>query len=283
MEIALESAIPTYAGGLGVLAGDLIRSAADQGLPMVGVTLLHRKGYLFQKLDPEGRQHEENVAWPIHDHLELLDAKASVEIEGRTVSLRAWRYRVAGSNGSEVPVLLLDTDVEGNDPGDRALTDHLYGGDARYRLCQEVVLGIGGVRMLKSLGMARPARYHMNEGHSAFLAVEVFGEELQTGVDPAEALERTKRRCVFTTHTPVPAGHDRFPVDLVWNVLGPDLVGTLRAMNCCEGEVNLTLLGFQLSHYVNGVTKRHSLESRSMFPGYPVGAITNGVHAATWT
>ena len=283
MEVALENSIPTYAGGLGVLAGDTLRSAADQGLPMTGVSLVHRKGYFFQRLDPEGRQHEEDVAWPIHDHLEPLDARATVEIEGRTVSIRAWRYRVAGANGSEVPVLLLDTDVEGNDPFDRTITDHLYGGDAHYRLCQEVVLGIGGVRMLRSLGMPRPTRYHMNEGHSAFLAVEVFGEELQSGADRTEALERTRRRCVFTTHTPVPAGHDRFPVDLVWKVLGPGPVGALRAMNCCEDVVNMTLIGFQLSHYVNGVTKRHSQESRMMFPGYPVGAITNGVHSGTWT
>jgi starch phosphorylase len=283
MEIALENSIPTYAGGLGVLAGDTLRSAADQGLPMVGITLVHRKGYFFQRLDAEGRQHEENVAWPIHDHLEALDARATVEIEGRTVTLRAWRYRVRGATGRDVPVLLLDTDVEGNDPFDRTITDHLYGGDIRYRLCQEVVLGIGGVRMLRSLGMPRPERYHMNEGHSALLAVEVFGEELQGGADRNEALERTKRRCVFTTHTPVPAGHDRFPVDLVWKVLGPGAVGALRAMNCCEDVVNMTLIGFQLSHYVNGVTKRHSMESRMMFPGYPVGAITNGVHSLTWT
>src|SRR5205085_3256732 len=173
------------------------------------------------------RQHEEDVAWPIHDHLEPLGARTSVEIEGRSVAVRAWRYRVTGATGALVPVLLLDTDLEENEPSDRALTDHLYGGDARYRLCQEVVLGIGGVRMLRSLGMPRPARYHMNEGHSAFLGVELFGEEMATGVDRAEALERTRQRCVFTTHTPVPAGHDRFPVDLVWRVLGPAAVGTL--------------------------------------------------------
>jgi starch phosphorylase len=283
MEIALENSIPTYAGGLGVLAGDTLRSAADQGLPMVGITLVHRKGYFFQRLDAEGRQHEEDVAWPIHDHLEPLDPRATVEIEGRTVTLRAWRYRVVGATGREVPVLLLDTDVEGNDPFDRTITDHLYGGDIRYRLCQEVVLGIGGVRMLRSLGMPRPTRYHMNEGHSAFLAVEVFSEELGAGGTPDEALERTRRRCVFTTHTPVPAGHDRFPVDLVWKVLGAAPVATLRAMKCCDDVVNMTLIGFQLSHYVNGVTKRHSLESRMMFPGHPVGAITNGVHSVTWT
>jgi starch phosphorylase len=182
-----------------------------------------------------------------------------------------------------VPVLLLDTDLEENDPIDRAITDRLYGGDARYRLCQEVVLGIGGVRMLRSLGMPRPTRYHMNEGHSAFLAVEVFGEELQTGASRDEAMERTRRSCVFTTHTPVPAGHDRFPVDLVSRVLGPGLVETLRAMDCCEDEVNMTLIGFHLSHYVNGVTKRHSQESRSMFPAFLIGAITNGVHSVAWT
>jgi len=283
MEVALESGIPTYAGGLGVLAGDLLRSAADRGLPVIGVTLLHRKGYFFQRLNAEGWQHEEPVAWPVHDHLEPLEPRADVEIEGRTVHLRAWRYRIQGASGSEVPVLLLDTDVDGNDAGDRRLTDHLYGGDQRYRLCQEVILGIGGVRMIRALGLPRPARYHLNEGHSAFLAVEVFDEELRAGGRREDALERTKRRCVFTTHTPVPAGHDRFPADLVWKVLGPGPIGALRAMECCEDVVNMTSIALKLSHYVNGVTKRHSEESRALFPEYPIRSITNGVHSVTWT
>ncbi len=284
MEAALESHIPTYAGGLGVLAGDTLRAAADMGLPMMGVSLLHRKGYFLQRLDESGRQHEEPIAWPVDDFLEALAARCTVEIEGRTVIVRAWKYVIRGVSGGEVPVLLLDTDVEGNDPSDRTITDQLYGGDPRYRLCQEIVLGIGGVRMLRALGITNVSRYHLNEGHSALLALEVFAEELRATPDRREeALERVRRRCVFTTHTPIPAGHDQFPVDLAWRILGPGPVGTLRAMNCCEDVLNLTYVALQLSTYVNGVTRRHGEVSRSIFPGYPISSITNGVHSVTWT
>jgi starch phosphorylase len=284
MEVALESQIPTYAGGLGVLAGDTLRAAADMGLAMVGVSLLHRKGYFSQRLDEAGRQHEEPAAWPVDDFLEPLDTRCTVEIEGRPVAVRAWRYVIRGVTGGEVPVLLLDTDVEGNHPVDRGITDQLYGGDLRTRLCQEIVLGIGGVRILRALGIREVSRYHMNEGHSALLALEVFAEELRaTPERRAEALSRVRRRCVFTTHTPIPAGHDQFPVDLAWRILGPGPVGTLRAMNCCEDVLNMTYVALQLSYYVNGVTRRHGEVSRSMFPGYPISSITNGVHSVTWT
>lgn len=284
MEVALESHIPTYAGGLGVLAGDTLRAAADIGLPMLGVTLLHRKGYFFQRVDEEGRQHEEPVAWPIHDYLEPMEAKASVMIEGREVTIRAWRYQITGATGWVVPVFLLDTDVNWNDPFDRTLTDELYGGDLRYRLCQEIVLGVGGVRMLRALNFTRIHRYHMNEGHSSLLGLELFSEELRLTPDQRDAaVERTRRRCVFTTHTPVTAGHDRFPVDLVWKVLGPGPVAALRALGCCEDELNMTFMALLLSYYVNGVTRRHGKVSQTMFPEYPISSITNGVHSGTWT
>jgi starch phosphorylase len=284
MEVALENHIPTYSGGLGVLAGDTLRSAADLGLPFVGVTLLHRQGYFFQRLDAAGRQHEEPVVWREDDHLESLDATCTVEVEGRSVTVRAWRYRVAGATAFSVPVVLLDTDVPGNDAWDRRLTDHLYGGDERYRLCQEVVLGAGGVRMLRALGYADIARFHMNEGHSSLLALELFAEELQRSPhDRDAAIERTKRRCVFTTHTPVPAGHDRFSFDLALAVLGDARVKTLQALGCCDTELNMTYVALTLSHYVNGVSKRHGEVSHSMFPNYPIGSITNGVHSTTWT
>ena len=284
MEVALENHIPTYSGGLGVLAGDTLRSAADLGLPFVGVTLLHRQGYFFQRLDAAGRQHEEPVAWREDDHLEPLDATCVVEVEGRSVTVRAWRYRVAGATGFSVPVVLLDTDVPGNDAWDRRLTDHLYGGDERYRLCQEVVLGAGGVRMLRALGYADIARFHMNEGHSSLLALELFAEELQRSPhDRDAAIERTKRRCVFTTHTPVPAGHDRFPFDVALAVLGDARMQSLQVLGCCDTELNMTYVALTLSHYVNGVSKRHGEVSHSMFPNYPIGSITNGVHSTTWT
>jgi starch phosphorylase len=283
MEVALDPALPTFSGGLGVLAGDLLRSAADLGLPLVGVTLLHRKGYFTQGLDRSGWQTESPAGWTPERHVERLEAMATVAVEERTVTVRAWRYTIRGDDGMAVPVYMLDTDVEGNTPGDRALTDHLYGGDDRYRLCQEVVLGIGGVRMLRALGHAEIVRFHLNEGHSALLAVELLAEEQRRGADLKQAAEAVRRLCVFTTHTPVPAGHDRFPRELAARVLGSGAVDVLHALECCPGELNLTHVGLMLSHYVNGVTQRHGQVSQSMFPNYPIGSITNGVHAATWT
>ena len=152
MEVALEEGMPTYSGGLGVLAADTLRSAADLGLPMIGVTMLWRKGHFFQTLDESGWQHESAVQWSPDDWLAPTGARAAVEIEGRKVALRAWQYTITGIAGSVVPVLLLDSDLPENDPFDRTLTDYLYGGDSHYRLCQEAVLGIGGVRMLRAFG-----------------------------------------------------------------------------------------------------------------------------------
>jgi starch phosphorylase len=284
MEVALENHLPTYSGGLGVLAGDTLRTAADLGLPMAGVTLLHRRGYFFQRLDGDGTQHEEPVAWPVDDFLEPLDARCAVTVAGRPVVLRAWRYRVTGVTGATVPVFLLDADLADNAPEDRRLTDHLYGGDARYRLGQEIVLGIGGVRMLRALGHQDVDRFHMNEGHSALLGLELLREALEgASAHPAVAVERVRRRCVFTTHTPVPAGHDQFPVALAEEVLGAEGVETLRRLECCRDVLNTTQVALRLSHYVNGVSQRHGEVSSSLFPEYPIGSITNGVHSVTWT
>jgi len=284
MEVALENRVPTYSGGLGVLAGDMLRSAAELRLPMVGVTLLHRKGYFFQTLDDEGRQHEQPAAWPVDEFLQPTNGTCQVEIERRKVTVRAWRYLITGMPGAEVPVLLLDTDVSSNDPYDRTLTNYLYGGDERYRLCQEVILGVGGVHMLRALGYTRVVRFHMNEGHAALLALELFAEELKRATGKREdAIERVKRMCVFTTHTPLPAGHDQFPLDLAQSVLSTEQWDALRALGCCDQALNMTFVALHLSHYVNGVTKRHGEVSRTLFPDYPIGSITNGVHSATWT
>jgi starch phosphorylase len=284
MEVALENRLPTYSGGLGVLAGDMLRSAADLGLPMVGITLLYRKGYFFQRLDDEGHQREEPAAWQVDEFLQPMNATCQVEIEGRHVTVRAWRYLIAGMSGVEVPVLLLDTDVTGNDPYDRTLTDHLYGGDERYRLCQEVILGVGGVRMLRALGYSRVASFHMNEGHAALLALELFAEELKHAPGAREAaIERVKQMCVFTTHTPLPAGHDQFSLSLAQGVLSPDQWEALQALGCCERGLNMTFVALHLSDYVNGVSKRHGEVSRTLFPNHPIGSITNGVHSVTWT
>ena len=174
MEIALEPVMPTYSGGLGVLAGDTIRSAADLKVPMVAVTLLHRKGYFSQKLDPSGWQTESPADWPMETFCRQLPTQANVLIEGREVKLKAWQYTVKGSGGHEIPVLLLDTDLPTNAEWDRTLTHWLYGGDAHYRLCQEAVLGMGGVRMLRALRFDQIRRFHMNEGHSSLLTLELL-------------------------------------------------------------------------------------------------------------
>lgn len=289
MEIALAPAIPTYSGGLGVLAGDTLRAAADLDLPMVGVTLLHRKGYLSQHLDTTGWQTESPAEWPIADVLTELPERASIRLEGRTVWIRAWRGDVVGITGAKIPVYFLDTDVPENTPADRTLTHYLYGGDQRYRLCQEAVLGIGGVRVLRVLGHHDVGRYHMNEGHAALLGLELLQEEAASQGRQAitrEDVEAVRRCCVFTTHTPVPAGHDKFPLALVDEVLPPRKFAAdvdWRGVACHEGLLNLTYMALSLSHYINGVAKRHAEVSQHLFAGYRIDAITNGVHAATWT
>ena len=286
MEIGLESGMPTYAGGLGVLAGDTIRSAADLDVPMVAVSLLHRRGYFFQRLDAHGQQSEEPVAWPLNDFAELIDERTTVDIEGRTVHVRAWRYRVTGESGHVVPVYLLDTDVGENQPWDRTLTDVLYGGDDRYRLCQEMVLGVGGFRLLRALGYKDIRRFHMNEGHAALLVLALGEEKLasqnQSDSISNELIEIIREQCVFTTHTPVPAGHDKFSEKLACQVLGDRWWAILKACGV-EETLNLTQLALRGSRYVNGVAMKHGEVSHSMFPDYPIHSITNGVHAVTWT
>lgn len=286
MEIALDAKIPTYSGGLGVLAGDTIRSAADLGVPMVAVSLIHRKGYFQQRIDPNGWQREEPVNWDVSATLDEMDARASVEVEGRTVYIRAWRYLVKGLQGFKVPVFFLGTDLPENSEWDRTLTHYLYGGDKRYRLLQEVVLGIGGVRMLSALGFTNIQRYHMNEGHASLLTLELLQQQMQeagNGEIQDRHLETVRKACVFTTHTPVPAGHDKFPVDLARSVLGDHPVCRLQEQFCYDGELNMTHLAMNLSHYINGVAKRHGEVSREMFSSYVIDSITNGVHAPTWT
>lgn len=287
MEIALADTIPTYSGGLGVLAGDTIRSAADGELPMVAVTLAHRKGYFRQHLDAQGQQTEQAQPWAPQDLLAELPARVSVSIEGRTVVLRAWRFDTHGVGGAVVPVYLLDADLTENTPDDRALTDHLYGGDQRYRLCQEIILGIGGVRMLRALGHETIRRFHMNEGHAALLVLELGYEEMQRrGLKQVdrEIAVAVRTWCVFTTHTPVPAGHDQFPLSLLHRVLTDfDHAYDKSAVEfCLDGVLNMTYLALDNSHYINGVAKRHGEISRQMFGQYKIDSITNGVHAGFW-
>jgi starch phosphorylase len=285
MEIAVEPGIPTYAGGLGILAGDTVRAAADLRIPMVAVTLLHREGYFYQRIGPDGQQTEEPVAWAVEDYLTEVPARVTVELEGRPVAVRAWRYKVRGVSGHVVPVYLLDTRLPENDPEDQALTDHLYGGDARYRLKQEAILGIGGVRLLRTLGDATFGRFHMNEGHAAFLALELLDEHAHDAGRDAPVLadvHAVRELCVFTTHTPVPAGHDKFPVEMVEAVIGARSEFAMSDVFCCDGEVNMTFLALNLSRYVNGVAKKHGEVARHMFASHTIDSITNGVHMDTW-
>ncbi len=285
MEAAIQPAMPTYSGGLGVLAGDTLRSAADQGVPLVAFTLAHRKGYFQQHLDRRGVQSEDVQPWNPADFCTEEAARITVSVEDRIVTVRAWRYDLAGRYGHVVPIYLLDTDVDGNSGWDRGLTDHLYGGDTNYRLQQEIVLGMGGVRMANALGH-RINVYHMNEGHAALLTLALIESQLGGGPlgVPTEAdLALVRQKCVFTTHTPVPAGHDRFSTEQTIRILGGDRTARLEKLGCYrDGMLNMTLLALKFSRYANGVALQHAKVSQAMFPEFSIHSITNGVHAPTW-
>ena len=287
MEIALEPNIPTYSGGLGILAGDTLRSAADLGVPLVAVTLAYRKGYFRQILDEAGNQFEQPQEWSPEDQLAEAKSQVVVEVEGRPVVVRAWKYAITGVNGDVVSVYLLDTDLPQNSDYDRHLTDSLYGGDQRYRLAQEIVLGFGGFRLLDKLYPGQIETYHMNEGHSALLSLGLLERRLDqsfAGRLKQLDIDGIRDMCIFTTHTPVPAGHDQFPRSLAVQVLARDHISLLDEAEAWEGDaLNMTYLALRFSGYVNGVAMRHGEVSRGMFPSYEISAITNGVHATTWT
>jgi len=287
MEIGVANDIPTYSGGLGVLAGDTIRSGADLKLPMVAVTLLSKKGYFTQEIDEKGRQMETPALWEPSKYMDLLPVKIYVQIEGRDVAVQAWLYTVKSLASGSIPVLFLDTDTVENSPDDREITSYLYGGDHAYRLKQEIVLGIGGIRMLHELGF-EIKKYHMNEGHASLLTAElllrykrpiedVWDERLVWDVN------RVRDICVFTTHTPVEAGHDKFSYDLVLRIMGELIPLNILKELGGRDNLNLTLLALNLSEFINGVAKKHREVSKDMFPGYEISAITNGVHTYTWT
>ncbi len=280
MEMALRYEIHTYSGGLGVLAGDIARSAADLGMPMVFVLLISRAGYFRQTINHDLWQVEQPSWWSPADWCTPLETTATVEIEGRPVAIRPWLYVQTGVTGHQVPILLLDTDLDQNSALDRMLTHHLYGGDAAYRLKQEIILGIGGARVLKELGFTID-KWHMNEGHAALLTLERLAAAKAAG--SGDAVAEARRQCVFTTHTPVPAGQDRFPYDLYAHT-APELVplDTVKEL-AGPDELNMTRLALSLSGYANAVAERHAETSRHMFPGHDIHAVTNGVHTLTWT
>jgi starch phosphorylase len=275
MEIGIKSNIPTYSGGLGVLAGDVVRSSADLRIPLVAVTLLSKEGHLRQRITPDGVQLEYPEKWDPSKFMSLLPATAAVRIGESDVKVGAWVYNQESTTGGVVPVLFLTTDVEGNVKCDREITDFLYRGDEAHRLKQEIVLGIGGVKILEALNI-NIKKYHMNEGHSSLLTLELLK---RNGMNA----DKVKNLCVFTTHTPVEAAFDKFSYDLVLGVLGPELPQEVLIKYGGSSQLNLTLLALNLSKYTNGVTEAHMEYSRKIFPGYNIQEITNGVHSYTWT
>lgn len=289
MEIALEHDNPTYSGGLGVLAGDTLRSAADIGLHMVAVTLISRAGYFHQQIDVSGNQIEIPQFWnPAQRGLRVCPTKVSVNIEGRTVWIGGWEYIIHGQSSTELPVILLDTDLPENAPEDRELSLYLYGGNSAYRFKQEIILGIGGVRMLQALGF-QITKYHMNEGHSALLTIELlqryarYHRDLRPG-ESAFDLPLVRSKCIFTTHTPVEAGQDKFDYNMVQEIVREDFID-ITELKALAGDdcLNMTRLALNLSEFINGVAKCHAAVSRKMFPTYHVHAITNGVYPQKWT
>lgn len=303
-EFGLHESIPIYSGGLGVLAGDHIKSASDLGIPLVGIGLFYGQGYFRQVLDANGWQREEYLETDVSQlPLELAIGASGepvvVEIEtwsGR-ICARVWRLKVGRCD-----LLLLDSNVAGNAPEDRDLTSRLYGGDGRVRVRQELLLGVGGFRALRAMGVT-PSVLHLNEGHSAFAVLEAVRTRMhEEGIGFDEAIRRVSREVVFTTHTPVPAGHDRFHPDLIEEHLGPlrealhisqDRLLELGRENPGNPheEFCMTVLGLKLSRRANAVSALHGAVSRAMWTGLypvrsedgvPIGHITNGVHVPTW-
>jgi starch phosphorylase len=276
MEVGLKESIPTYSGGLGVLAGDILKSAADLAVPMAGVTLLYRKGYFVQEFNDDGWQKEKPVQWnPAHE-LTLLPNRVSITLQGREIQIGVWVHEIIGATGYPLPVYFLDTDFEPNNPDDHKLCWYLYGGDNNYRLCQEFILGVGGLRMLRDLGYMNIETFHLNEGHAGFLTLELMRE--QGYYDP----DKIRDQVVFTTHTPVPAGHDYFEFNLIERTFPPDALSTIKRMMPDMPGVSMTELGLRYSRYVNGVAKKHAEVSNAMFKMETVDWVTNGVHPTTW-
>ncbi|MEN9266256.1 MAG: alpha-glucan family phosphorylase, partial [Thermostichales cyanobacterium BF4_bins_65] len=302
-EYGLHESLPTYSGGLGMLAADHLKSASDLDIPLVGIGLLYRQGYFQQTLDQSGWQREiyEDSDFSQLPVTPVLDQdgsrlKIEVKVRQRFVKVQAWRVDVG-----RIPLYLMDTNLPDNDPIDRWITAHLYGGSTDTRLAQEIVLGIGGVRLLRKLGLS-PSVYHMNEGHAAFLTLELLREEVAKGTSFLEAEAKVRSQCIFTTHTPVPAGHDAFiPEEMdmffshYWPMLGISRehflsLGARRSGDPWE-PFNMTVLALRYARSSNGVSRLHGHVSRQMwqvlYPDksvdeVPIGSITNGVHALTW-
>ncbi|MCK4481011.1 MAG: alpha-glucan family phosphorylase [Candidatus Lokiarchaeota archaeon] len=275
MEIAVDSNIPTYSGGLGVLSGDTVRSAADLEIPMVGICLCYSSGYFYQFYNEFGEQKEKEIAWNFYYEFEKVAKPITIKIENKDVLVSAWLYRVIGRSGHILPIYLLTTDIPGNEDWMKKMTGSLYDSTSRWnRIVQEMILGIGGVKLLKSLGFNNIETYHLNEGHGSFATLELYNE--------LGSIEKVKEKVAFTTHTPVPAGHDRFKQDLVSKVFEKRMPSEISKLADDNGEFNMTFLGMALSRYRNAVAKKHGDISKKMFPQYEIDYITNGVHLSFW-
>ncbi len=287
MEIAIQPEMHTYSGGLGVLSGDTVRSCADLEIPIVFVTLVSHAGCFRQVIDPDDRQTEQPDWWDLEKFCLPLGAMVALPVAPRPIWVRPWLYVHTSPLGHEIPILLLDSDLDQNDLEDRKLTHHLYGDGENYRLKQELILGLGGIRLLRALGFHTHI-YHLNEGHAAFLTLDLLNryrvpsDDVRPG-EPLFDLAKVRERCVFTTHTPVEAGHDRFSYD-AFESLVPGLVEINELKKLAGPEqLNMTQLALNLAGYINGVARRHAETTRQMFPGYRVHAVTNGVHVGLWT
>jgi len=275
MEIALESNIPTYSGGLGILSGDTVRSAADLEIPMVGICLCYSSGYFYQLFNERGEQKEKEIEWSFFYEFDKVEEPITVKIEDKDVKVSAWLYKIIGQSGHILPIYLLTTDVEGNELWMKKMTGSLYDATSRWnRIVQEMILGIGGVKLLKSQGYDNIKTYHINEGHGAFATLELYNE--------LKSIEKVKQKVVFTTHTPVPAGHDRFDDGLVRQVFLDRFPSEIRKLAYEGSQLNMTLLAMNLSRYINAVSKKHGEITKKMFPNQEIDYITNGIHLPFW-
>ena len=283
MEIAIKNSIKSFSGGLGVLAGDTLKSAADLEVPIVGVTLLNDHGYFKQKIDENGHQKELPDDYDTSQLEEVGETFCHIGTD--KVNVKIWEYQIKGQSGHLVPVLFLDTDLDSNKDEYRGVTKNLYGGDREYRLMQEIVLGRGSVNGLDALGYKAIKKYHLNEGHAALATIELLSRmkprsfALSTK-SAKERIREIRKKCVFTTHTPVKAGHDVFPLELV-KKYQPDFPYTIPEITI-DNKLNMSRLAAYFSSYVNGVSKKHGQVSEEMFPDQKVDYITNGVHPGTW-
>lgn len=274
MEIMLESDIPTFAGGLGILAGDVLRSCADMQVACVGVSLVYSGDIFNQKINIDGSQSFVPTEWKKKDQLIKLKNQIVLEINNKQVFVHIWRYDIVGLSGFVVPVFLLDTDFSSNEDWAREITKNLYCGAEETRINQEYLLGVGGVKMLRELGFSNIKNFHLNEGHASFVSLQRLKEENYD-------LNRVKATQVFTTHTPVPEGHDQFNYDTVYKLFGKDLPLNIKEL-ATDKALHMTYLGLNTSKYSFAVSKKHGQVSRQMFPGMQIDSITNGVHAPTW-